>query len=107
MEPIKFFAKRLKELLAEKGITQYSLAKLSGVSKQAINNIIVNDKEPTWETVQRIAAALEVDCTEFKDPSIVAAAPETLQGRGRPRKDMEDATPAPEPKKATKKRRGK
>lgn len=91
MGAAQFFAVRLKALLDEKGMSQYALAKLAGLSKQAVSNLILGNREPSWETVQRLAAALEVDCSAFADPSIETASPDTLQGRGRPRKTVEGA----------------
>lgn len=110
MADLPFFTLRLRKLLADKGITKYALAKLAGLSKQGVANLIVGDREPSWETVQKIARALGVSCEEFTDPSIEAAPEESLRPRGRPpRSDQvpDVQAPAPEPKKSVKKRKGK
>jgi transcriptional regulator with XRE-family HTH domain len=88
------FAVRLKTLREAAGISQYALAKRSGLSKQALSNLELGAREPTWATVQRLARALGVDCRNFEDPSLVL--PEqrlSVRPRGRPPK----ATPATPP----------
>src|SRR5262249_45472257 len=50
--------------------------------------------EPTWQTVQRRAAALGVDCTSFVDPTITPPPDQPATPRGRPRKDA-GGEPAP------------
>jgi hypothetical protein len=43
--------------------------------------------QPNWETVQRIAAALRIDCRVFVDPLLAKLAePVAVGQRGRPRK---------------------
>jgi transcriptional regulator with XRE-family HTH domain len=46
------------------------LAKLSGLSKQALSNLELGNREPNWNTVQRLAAALGVSCDDFIDPAV-------------------------------------
>ena len=94
------FAKKLTAVREAKGITKYELAKRSGVSKQAISNLESGAREPAWETVQKLAMALAVDCTAFSDPTMTL--PESMPSRpvGRPRKE-----PAPTARKS--KARGK
>src|SRR5262245_58949192 len=83
---LPFFAVRLNELLAEKGLTQYALAKRSGVSKQTLSRLAAGSPGPTWDTVQRLALALGVDCKAFHDPAIVLPESEPVGKRVRPRK---------------------
>jgi len=89
------FGDRLKELIERRGLSQYAVAKLSGVSKQGLSKLVMGEREPTWETVQRLALALGVDCREFTDPGL--AIPEDVEQlpRGRPRKADEAAPAAP------------
>jgi transcriptional regulator with XRE-family HTH domain len=59
------FASRLAALLAETGVTQYRLAQLSGVSKQALSKLVLGEREPSWRTVQALAKGLGVPVTAF------------------------------------------
>lgn len=57
---------RLLEILKEKHITRYRLAKLSGISESAIARLInEKNKDPKISTVQAIAKALQVDINEI------------------------------------------
>ena len=82
----KAFADRLKAVREAAGLSQYALAKLSGLSKQAMSRLELGNNEPTWETVQLLAVALGVDCREFVDPNVKPATPAESKPRGRPRK---------------------
>lgn len=64
------FATKLKQLREQAGLSMYALAKQSGVSKQALSRLELGINEPAWETVQRLALALGVDCRSFTDPGI-------------------------------------
>lgn len=61
------FAVRLRKLRADAGMSQYALAKASGVSKQAVSQLESGDSEPTWATVQKLARALGVSVADFDD----------------------------------------
>jgi transcriptional regulator with XRE-family HTH domain len=80
------FADRLKSLRESAGLSQYALAQRSGLTKQALSRLELGEREPTWATVQLLAAALGVDCREFVDPGLKPPAPEPPRPRGRPRK---------------------
>ena len=54
------FAKRLQTLREAAGVSQYKLAELSGLSKQALSQLEKGDREPSWETVQKLAKGLGV-----------------------------------------------
>jgi transcriptional regulator with XRE-family HTH domain len=101
----KSFADRLREAREAAGLSQYALAKRSGLSKQAVSNLELGEREPTWQTVQLLAVALGVDCTAFVDPSLQPPASEPARPRGRPTKTGVDAEALPA-KKTTKKRKG-
>ncbi len=88
------FAARLKEIREEKGVSQYALAKSSGLSKQAISQLELGLREPNWQTVQLLALALGVDCTAFKDTGLELPDVEPSAGPGRPRKTAADTPPA-------------
>jgi DNA-binding XRE family transcriptional regulator len=73
------------------GLSQYALAKRAGLSKQGMSCLEMEEREPTWITVQRIAGALGVSCEAFTDPDIVRMAqnPEQPARPGRPRRAAE------------------
>ena len=57
---------RLLEILKEKHITRYRLAKLSGISESAIARLInEKNKDAKISTVKAIAKALQVDINEI------------------------------------------
>jgi len=64
------FAQKLKTAREKAGLSQYALAKLSGLSKQALSNLELGNREPSWETVQRLVGALGVSCEVFSDPDL-------------------------------------
>jgi transcriptional regulator with XRE-family HTH domain len=87
-EVTRGFADCLRSLRMAAGMSQYALAKRSGLSKQALSNLELGAREPTWATVQRLAAALGVTCQQFEDPALSVPMEETpARGRGRPRKE--------------------
>jgi transcriptional regulator with XRE-family HTH domain len=58
------FGKRLKELREQAALSQYALAKKSGLTAQTIANV-EGGSEPTWPTVLRLARALDVSVEDF------------------------------------------
>jgi transcriptional regulator with XRE-family HTH domain len=86
------FADLLRQQREAAGLTQYALAKLSGLSRATLSALEMSEREPSWETVQRLAAALDVACEVFKDPGIQL--PEvTLRKPGRPHKEPTQRKP--------------
>ncbi len=79
------FAARLRELREKAGLSQYALAKLAGISKQAIHQLEEGTNKPSWETVQKLALALGATCEAFVDPGLSVPDVEPAK-RGRPRK---------------------
>lgn len=64
----KTLARRLRELAEEKGKPLYIVAELAGFSRPAFWAILKREASPTLKTVQRLAAALEVDPLELLSP---------------------------------------
>ena len=59
-------AKNIKKLRKEKGISQDRLSKLADLSLNTIVNIEAdNNPNPTFETLQKIANALEVEINDL------------------------------------------
>jgi transcriptional regulator with XRE-family HTH domain len=76
------FGKRLRELRAEKGLTQKALAEQAGVSQATVSSLEQGVFEPVWSSVVTLAQALGVDCRAFLEEP--AEGPDA--GRGRPKK---------------------
>lgn len=51
---------RIAEILEEKDISQYRLAKMTGISNSLINSYCNNRRDPGIESLQKIAKALKV-----------------------------------------------
>jgi len=59
---------RIKEILAQRGITLKEFATASGISQSNLSNYLNGNISPTLETLKRIAANLGVDVVElFKE----------------------------------------
>ncbi|MEN1761470.1 helix-turn-helix transcriptional regulator [Anoxynatronum sibiricum] len=57
---------RIKELLKEKGLTQYKLAQLSGVRESSLSALARNKQDAVnLRHLEKIAAALEVNPLEL------------------------------------------
>ena len=84
-----FFARRLEELRTKAQMSPSDLARRSGLSKQALSHLELGRREPTWDTVQRLALALGVSANEFADPSVRLPDSASSPPRGRPRTKKE------------------
>lgn len=72
------FGKRLKELRAERGITQEKLAEMIGVETGTIGMIEVGRKATSFKTLEKLAEALDIQYSElFKSDE--ANTPNALQ----------------------------
>lgn len=66
MKLVKAVSKRLKEILMEKGITQYELFKMSGVPQSTISTIINADiKTVKLSTIYEICSGLNIEIYDF------------------------------------------
>ena len=73
MKFIEAIAKRLSELLAEKGISQYSLAKKVALNETVLYNILHGRvKTVTVDTLALIADGLGLSVQEFLDHPLFA-----------------------------------
>jgi transcriptional regulator with XRE-family HTH domain len=87
------FAARLIHLREAAGLSQYELARRTGLTRQTLSRLEMGESVPTWPTVQLLARALGVDCTSFVDPNLQTPSDEPTRARGRPRREGE-AKPA-------------
>jgi transcriptional regulator with XRE-family HTH domain len=62
------FATALKGLRTKSGLTQRQLANASGISLGGLRNLEQGIREPSWQTVQKLARALGTDCRAFELP---------------------------------------
>lgn len=62
------FGKRLKELRSERELTQEKLAELAGLERTYISQAEQGRRNTTLLTMQKLAAALEVELSELVAP---------------------------------------
>lgn len=70
------FAERLRELRAEKGLSEAALAKASGMPYGTIHNYGLGRRMPSLPMAVKLARALGVDCTAFAGCEDVGGEPE-------------------------------
>jgi transcriptional regulator with XRE-family HTH domain len=75
------FAEKLQHERQKAGLSQYALAKQSGLSKQALSLLELGEREPSWATVQALARALGVSYTSFEVVDAPAATPTAKKKR--------------------------
>lgn len=56
---------RLKEVIAEKGVTITEIAEKSGIEKGNVSTYVNGRRQPTIETLEKLADAIGVPITEF------------------------------------------
>lgn len=56
---------RIKDILKQKEISLVTLSEKTGIEKGNLSNIVNNKKNPTIETLEKIALALDVEISEF------------------------------------------
>ena len=88
------FAGRLKGLREAAGLTQGQLAERAGLNQFGVAKLEQGVREPTWATVQALAAALGVSVEAFAVPPEQEAPP---RPRGRPKKAEVEEALVPEP----------
>ena len=90
------FALKLKALREAAGLTQAELARKTGLHLGAVFKLEQGRREPTWATVQLLAAALAVDFRAFADPNVrppSAADVPPCRPRGRPKREQAAGLP--------------
>lgn len=67
-QAIEPLARRIEELRAGAGISLYELANRSGINRSQLTRLLQGEtRQPTPETMNKLAAALNVDPEEFYD----------------------------------------
>lgn len=56
---------RIKQLMEERGISEYKLAKMSDLSQSTISNIFVRNTAPTVPTLEAICKGLGISLSQF------------------------------------------
>ena len=99
-EKAETFGAKLLRIRTEREMTRYALAKKCGLSQAGLSKLESGERQPAWDTVQKIALALGVGCSEFVDPSLALPEEQEAKPRGRPRKaaDAPVAKPARKPR---------
>jgi transcriptional regulator with XRE-family HTH domain len=99
------FGEKVGRLREERSLSRYALAKMTGITQAGLAKVEGDESQPTWDTVQKIALALGVDCTTFVDSNLELPTPRPPVKLGRPRKP--ETPPAPPAEKPAKKGRKK
>jgi len=60
------FGEKLFQLRTEQGMSQKTLADKAGLAQTAIGHWETGERDPSWESVTKLCAALSVDCTVFQ-----------------------------------------
>jgi transcriptional regulator with XRE-family HTH domain len=92
----KTFGELIGGLRQERGLSVYALARRTGLSDQAIHDLEGSDRQPSFETVRRLAAALGVtlDWVAGQLPAVDLPPQSPGRPRGRPRKVPVNSAPA-------------
>src|SRR5262249_45635313 len=88
-----YFARELQRRREAAGLSQYALAKRTGLSKQSLSKLEMGERVPRWPTGQRLCLGLGVDCRAFAEPGLTLPGVGE-KGRGRkPKVKAEQAAP--------------
>ena len=98
------FAAQLRQVREKAGLSQYGLAKRTGLTRQAVWQLEMGESEPSWTTVQLLALALAVDYDALADPDLELPDAGPVKSRGRPRKQESEATDEGKPKQTRKRK---
>lgn len=68
--------KRIEQVREEKGLTQSALAREMGVSQSAVSQIEAGERNPSYDMLRQIAAALKVSVPHLVGAPVEKLAPE-------------------------------
>lgn len=97
-----FFAARLKELRSNSKMSQAELAKQSGIGLSTICQFEYGMREPTFETLVKLAEGLGVALSDFDPRKHKMPAPDADAPQRSPRKPTAPKPAKPQPKKPKK-----
>lgn len=101
------FGQRLRELRDKAGLSQAELAAKAGLHRFGIAKLERGEREPAWNTVQKIAHALGLTCTAFEGTVPEGNGDPPAGPKGRPKKPAPEEAPADPPAKKGKGKKGK
>ena len=107
MKPTKgpeTFGAKVARLREERSLSRYALAKKTGITQAGLAKVEQDGTQPTWDTVQKLALALGVSCSEFVNPALALPVEQPPKPRGRPKKAEAPPADAPPPEPARKPR---
>ena len=64
----RFFARRVRQLRTDAGLSQQKVADLAGLSVSAVRMFEYGTREPTFATLVKLAGALGVELSAFAPP---------------------------------------
>ena len=65
MQTVVYVGDQLKTLRIKRALTQQELAEKAGISQNDLNRIELNNQEPHFRTIRKLAQALDVDPTKL------------------------------------------
>jgi transcriptional regulator with XRE-family HTH domain len=66
------FAEKLKFVRLAQELSREDLAERARVTRSAIEKLEIGARQPSWETVQKLCRALDVDCDSLMDDDLPA-----------------------------------
>ena len=63
---------RIKDICAQKGITQKSLSEMIEVSTTSLSRIITGEQKPSLDTLEKVATALNVPISSLFEADFIA-----------------------------------
>lgn len=81
MVDTNYFANRLKQLRAEAGLSQPALAERCDISVSAIRHFEYGLREPSYDSLVKLATGLGVSLSAFDPPAEKPATPKRRPGR--------------------------
>jgi len=68
----EILARNLRRLRAERGLSQEELAHLAGLNRNYVSMIEREENAATMDTMEQLAAALDVGPTDLIDPDVAS-----------------------------------
>ena len=65
MSDKNYLVDRIEELIGERGLSRYQLAKLSGIAESSVSNLFNRGSMPTVYTIEKICNGLGITLSQF------------------------------------------